>query len=128
MLRRGLLRRCPVCGRRGLFRHLRMVERCPRCGLRFERADGTWSGALGLNTMVVFSLLFVVLLGGTLATWPDVAVVPIATAAAAVALLGPLLFFPTSKTLWLAIELCMHPLQPDEVDPTWLRGEQGRAA
>ena len=34
-----------------------------------------------------------------------------------IALVTPIAFFPTSKTLWTAIDLRMRPLQPDEVLP-----------
>jgi hypothetical protein len=28
----------------------------------------------------------------------------------------PIVFYPISKTLWLALEMSWHPLEPDEVD------------
>ena len=37
-----------------------MVERCPKCGLEFERIEGHLTGALGINTVVSIVVLVVV--------------------------------------------------------------------
>lgn len=118
MLARGLARRCPVCGQGKLFRHwFTMVDRCPQCGLRFERIDGHWLGALGLNTIVSFATLFVVVVIGLVLSAPDFRMAPLLGAAVATAVLVPLIFFPSSKTLWTAVDLLMRPLEPGEADP-----------
>jgi uncharacterized protein (DUF983 family) len=118
MLARALARRCPVCAQAGLFRRwFTMVERCPRCSLRFERIEGHWLGALGLNTIISFTLLFVVVVAGLVLSHPDYAMLPLAVAAGATAVLVPLAFFPFSKTLWTAIDLIMRPLAPGEAAP-----------
>lgn len=118
MVGRALLRHCPVCGSGHLFRHwFSMVERCPRCGLRFERIEGHWTGDLGINTIVSFGALLLTLFVGTFATYPDVPGVALFVAALLVAALTPVLFFPFSKTIWLAIDLAMRPLEPGEVRP-----------
>ncbi|MEM8904978.1 MAG: DUF983 domain-containing protein [Actinomycetota bacterium] len=118
-LRRGLARRCPACGSGGLFRAwFRMRERCPRCGLLFERIEGQWLGSLGINTIVTFVLLFVLVVAGVFATAPDVAVTPLIVAAVAIGGLFPALFFPWSRTLWLSIDLLMRPPTTDELDAT----------
>ena len=67
----ALTRRCPVCGQGHLFRRwFTMIDRCPRCGLRFERIEGHWTGDLGINTIVSFGALLLTLLGGFLAHLP----------------------------------------------------------
>lgn len=96
-----------------------MKERCPRCGLRFERIEGHWSGDLGINTIVSFGALFLTLVIGFAVTYPDVPGVLLFACAIAVAVVVPLAFFPFSKTLWLAIDLMMRPLEPGEVDPVY---------
>lgn len=93
-----------------------MIERCPRCGLRFQRIEGHWSGDLGINTIVSFGALFVTLIGGFALTYPDVPGVALFATAVGVALLVPVVFFPFSKTIWLAIDLMMRPLEPGEVE------------
>ncbi len=118
MLARGLARRCPVCGQGKLFRRwFTMAERCPQCGLRFERIEGHWLGALGLNTIVSFATLFVVVVAGLVLSAPDFRMAPLLGTAVATALLVPLVFFPSSKTLWTAVDLLMRPLDPDEANP-----------
>ena len=72
MMLRGLVHRCPACGGRHLFRHwFRMEKRCPTCSMLFERVEGHWIGSIGLNTTVVFGVMLVVLLAGSLAFYPN---------------------------------------------------------
>jgi len=85
--------------------------------LRFERIEGHWTGDLGINTIVSFGLLLVVLFVGTFAFWPSPPIIGMIIAAVAVAALVPLLFYPFSKTIWLALDLMMRPLEPNEVAP-----------
>src|SRR5688500_18696909 len=85
---RALRRRCPCCGGRGLFRRwFRMVDRCPTCGLASDRDVGHWIGAIGINTIISFGALAVVLVVGIVLSYPDIAVVPLLVAALATALL-----------------------------------------
>jgi uncharacterized protein (DUF983 family) len=120
LLWRALRKHCPVCDEGHLFRAwFTMRERCPRCGLRFERIEGHWSGDLGINTIVSFGALFLTLIIGFAVTYPDVPGVLLFVCAIAVAVIVPLAFFPFSKTLWLAIDLMMRPLEPGEVDPAF---------
>jgi uncharacterized protein (DUF983 family) len=115
MLRRALALRCSVCGSGGLFRRwTHMVERCPRCGFLFERTEGQFIGAVGMNTIVTFGALLITLVIGFVVTSPDIAVVPVLVAGLAVAGLLPLIFYPFSKTTWIAIDLAMTPLEPGE--------------
>ena len=54
MLLRGATKRCPRCGGGNLFRHyFSMVPECPRCGLKFDREPGYWTGAIAV---VVFTV------------------------------------------------------------------------
>lgn len=118
MLLRGCLKHCAVCGHGHLFRRwFTMLERCPGCGLRFERIEGHWTGDLGINTIVSFGALLVTLLVGTFTTYPDVPGWPLLLIALSVAAIVPFAFFPYSKTIWLALDLMMRPLEPRELDP-----------
>ncbi len=113
---RGCAKRCGVCGSGHLFRRwFTMVERCPRCGLRINRIDGHWTGDIGINTIVSFGSLLLVLFGGFAVSWPDPPGIGLVVACAATALLVPLAFLPFSKTIWLAIDLMLRPLEPGEV-------------
>ena len=49
-VRRSLRLRCPRCGRGELFYNLFfMFERCPECGLKYERAPGYFLGSTYIN-------------------------------------------------------------------------------
>lgn len=121
MLLRGLARRCPACGGGRIFhRWFGMDERCPTCTLLFERVEGHWIGSLGLNTTVVFGAMLVVLLTGSMIGYPDPPFKALLIAELALAVIGPLLFFPSSRMMWTAIDLLMRPLTPGEIDPRYV--------
>jgi uncharacterized protein (DUF983 family) len=114
MIGRALRRRCPRCGEKAFNSYFILYEHCQECGLRFEREEGYWVGALVINTAVVFGSFLVLFVGGMLISWPDVpwgalAVVTLGTMATL-----PILFYPLSKTLWMALELSWHPLEEKE--------------
>ena len=72
-------------------------------------------GALIINTTVVFAAFLLVFVGGMALTWPDVpwgALLVVTLGAMAIL---PVLFYPLSKTLWMALELSWHPLEEDEI-------------
>ncbi|MDY7102057.1 MAG: DUF983 domain-containing protein [Actinomycetota bacterium] len=115
---RALVLRCPNCGSRGLFVNwFTMRERCPTCGLASERVPGHFVGAVGMNTIVTFGLLAVVLVAGFVITYPDVAVGPMLAIGLGTAVVFPLAFWPVSKTLWTAIDIMMRPVERNELDP-----------
>jgi uncharacterized protein (DUF983 family) len=119
MLVRGLTRACPACGARGLFRRVFvMVDDCPRCHLHFERIEGHWLGAVGINTIVSFAVLFVTLGVSLYLGHPEFPIVPLIAVNLAVAVVVPLAFYGSSKTLWTAIDVAMRPLEAHEVDWT----------
>jgi uncharacterized protein (DUF983 family) len=105
ILWRGCTRRCARCGSGHLFRHyFTMVDDCPRCGLHFERESGYFAGALAINIIAVgglFAIVFVALLAVTI---PDVPVVELLAVLIPIAAFGPIVFYPFSKTIWVAID------------------------
>ena len=127
MMVRGLLHQCPACGGRHVFRHwFRMEKRCPTCDLLFERVEGHWIGSLGLNTTVVFAVMLLVLLGGSMLTFPNPPYEALLIAEISLAIIGPLLFFPSSRTMWTAMDLLMRPLRPGEIDPRFVKVDPER--
>ena len=104
-----------------------MVERCPRCGYLFERSEGQFIGAVGMNTVITFALLFIVLVVGFILTAPDTPAVPLALVGLGVAVIAPIILYPFSKTTWTAIDLAMTPLEPGEA-PLLTRGAPAAAA
>ncbi len=122
LLLRGLTRRCALCGAGGSFDdYFHMKERCPRCNLRFDRIDGQRAGALGINTIVTFGALAVVVVVGLAITYPEFDLSVLLPLSIAVAVVVPIVFYPFSRTIWNAIDLAMRPIEPsDDVDLRWL--------
>jgi len=122
LLRRGLLRRCPLCGAGGVFETwFEVRDRCPRCNFPIRREEGHWIGAVGINTIVTFGALLLTLLISFALTWNERRAAPVFIAAFLVAGITPFAFFGSSQTLWSAIDLAMRPLEPrDDVDPVWI--------
>jgi uncharacterized protein (DUF983 family) len=106
MLGRGATRRCPRCGAGRLFRHwFTMVDNCPRCGMKFEREPGYWTGAIAINTIVVGGLFTIVLVVTMILTVPDIPWVTVLLVVVPLMTIGPMIVYPFSKTLWLAVDL-----------------------
>jgi uncharacterized protein (DUF983 family) len=116
MIGRASRRRCPRCGEPAFSSYFALKEHCDRCGLRFEREEGYWVGALIINTTVTFALFLVLFVGGMVAFWPEVpwgALMAITIGANAIV---PVVFYPFSKTIWMALELSWHPLEEGEIE------------
>jgi uncharacterized protein (DUF983 family) len=118
MLRRGMLKRCPRCGGGRLYRGwFRMKDRCPTCGMCFEREPGFFVGAYLINFAITEGLLFLAVMGFVLVAANDGnrgLTVPLVVGLS-VAILAPLLFYPYARTIWSAIDLAMRPLELDEI-------------
>ena len=120
LLARALRRRCPICGVGIPFEGwFRMKPECPQCGHHYEREDGYWVSAMIVNTAVteaVFGIGFVAVL---IATIPDVAWVPVLIVGAVTNVVVPILFYPLSKTVWVALDVFFHPPREGERAPGW---------
>src|SRR5258708_4138262 len=107
MLARGCLRHCPRCGGGDLFRgRVKMKERCPRCGLYFEREEGEFLGAYVINYAAVSTVVAVVLVLviAVEATGRSGWLIPLLAAGAFLSVIIPVFCYPFSKTVWAAIE------------------------
>jgi uncharacterized protein (DUF983 family) len=120
MLWRGVRVRCPRCGGGKLFKSFfKLKERCPTCGYKIDReaAGGFWLGGYVMNTVLGEGLLalYLIYFAGKAISNPDLRIAPWLTIAIVLALVPPALFFPVSRTLWMAIDQLIHPLEPWEV-------------
>jgi len=116
MLWWGFTKRCARCGRGHLFRRwFTMVDDCPRCGLHFEREQGYWAGALAINIMSVGAVFAVSFLVAMILTVPDVPVGLMLAIFVPLVAIGPIVWYPFSKTIWVAVDraLLQH-MDPNE--------------
>ena len=116
LLARAVLLRCPRCGRAGVLRSwFDLLEGCPACGLRLERGEeGYYLGAVLFN-VIAAELSFVVgLVAVVLLTWPRTPWNLMFWGGIGLMILLPILFFPFSKTIWLAFDLIFRPSVPGD--------------
>lgn len=108
LLGHGLRLRCPRCGNGRLYgKPFRMNENCFHCGLKFEREQGYFIGAIYINyaaTVAIavpgFFLLDAftkITIDQQLAFWIPFSVI------------FPLLFFHHARSLWLVLDHLVNP-------------------
>lgn len=102
IIARGLTNRCPNCGARSLFKEGTLFEinpACSECGLKIERDEGGFLGALSLNygvTLVVFVTPVMLLAVFEVFSWQTAAIV------GGIGAVGfPALFYRSSRSWWL---------------------------
>lgn len=125
MLLRGLFLRCPWCGSRRTFirRWLGKHQRCRTCGIRWRREDGFELGPMVINIILTFAVIAVVLTVLIATTVPDIPVGPVLAVLVAIAVVLPLLLYPFTYTLWLAVDLAAHPPTEAELAVAKRHGE-----
>lgn len=125
LLIRGLLLRCPYCGSGGIVRPPFWIHTCcPRCGYRFAPEDGYFLGGYAINLVVVeiiaVAAIVIVLLRSNLSLLEQEVI------GIGAAILLPILFFPWSRTLWMALDLTVQgdaylqrerPTDPSPAEP-----------
>jgi uncharacterized protein (DUF983 family) len=117
MLRRGLCRRCPHCGNGHAFFTKWFVrrERCAGCGLRWERNyEGFMLGAMAVSFITTGGSLLITMAVGVIASYPDVAIVPVLASTVSVSLIVGIFGYPISYTVWQAIDLYLRPVTEDD--------------
>jgi uncharacterized protein (DUF983 family) len=114
-LTRGLTKRCPVCGARGIFEgYFTIAERCHACGLEFEREDGYWLGAMVVAMAAVLVVFGVTFVGGMLLTWPDVPWTGLLIGTLALNAVVPIVLYPWCMTAWMGLHHAFVPTNRDE--------------
>jgi len=118
MIRRSLMRQCPRCANRSAWftSWFKQGERCIGCGIKRTRdTDGH-----ELGSMTVASVLNIVLIMAAIGiaialTAPDVPVLTLYIVLASAALVFPVLTWPVTHTLWMAIDLVARPTGVEEI-------------
>lgn len=67
-----------------------------------------------INTALSFGVVLAVSIGGWALFWPSVPWTGVLIAAVTVSIVGPIVFYPWSMSIWAAIELSHHRLEPEE--------------
>ena len=118
MILRGLRRRCARCGAKVPFvDYFHIDERCTRCGYRFVREEGSFTGVYLVNYAVTAVILVTLIMGAVFfIAIGDVQVplLPVLGAGFVIAIAVPVLFYPFAVTTWAALDLLLRPLEPDE--------------
>lgn len=102
--------KCPRCGVGRLFRRpFSMYAKCLHCGLKFEREQGYFVGAIYINyaatVMIAVPGFFILDAWTTLTIHQQLALwVPFAV-------LFPVLFFHHSRSLWLVLDHLLNPAE-----------------
>jgi uncharacterized protein (DUF983 family) len=114
---RALRLRCPNCDQGRLFTSwFRMRPRCPECGLKVEPGEEGYQVGSYMFNIIAAELLFAAVFIGVVAlTWPTPPWTLLEYGGIALMVIAPFVFFPFSKTLFLAFDLVFRPAARDEL-------------
>src|ERR687889_659236 len=127
---RALLLHCPNCGGGPLFsRWVRIREHCPVCGMRLERGEEGYQVGAYMFNIVAAELIFAAIFLGVLTyTWPTPPWDELLYGGVAIMIAAPFVFYPFSKTLFLAFDLTFRPPTAEDFKEheSWLPESDGR--
>lgn len=117
LLWRAVRLRCPVCGGGSIFQSpLRLRPDCPSCGVQLDRGESDYFlGGYLLNLVAVEMLFAVAFVGVLVATWPSPPWMLLQYGGAALMIVGAVVCYPFTKVLWLAFDVMLRPVQPEEM-------------
>ena len=112
LLARGLFMKCAVCGGGRLFKGwFNIKPHCPSCGFDFNREPGWYIGAMIMNTAGAMGAFVFLFAAGVWLTWPNVPWNSMSVVIAILVGIFPVVFYPVSKTLWLAVDILLHRME-----------------
>ncbi len=103
--------RCPVCGSGGVFRSFfKLKDRCPCCGFLFERGEhGYQIGSMAFDLIIPLVTWFFGFFGILILTWPNPPWQLLQWGSIAYMVLMPILIYPLSHTLAIALDVLVRP-------------------
>ena len=118
LLGRALRLRCPNCGRGPVLRHwLKLHVRCGTCGIRLERGEHDYFVG---SIFILFTLAGILVLGTLVVTllvsWPAVPWDLLQYGLPLMMLVAMPALFPFAKLVWLAFDLMLRPVSPEELE------------
>lgn len=114
LVSRALRRRCPACGAPIFASWFTLRPACPGCGLVLDREEGYFTGALAFNLIFAELIWLGTLVTILVATWPSPPWTFLQWGSIVGMILFPVVFYPFSKTLWLAFDLFFRPVERQE--------------
>ena len=107
LLKRGFLLQCPYCGQGHIIKYPFWIKDCcPKCGYQFAPESGYFVGGYALNLVGVEVIgliaIVIILLRSNLSLYQQEAL------GIGAAILLPIVFFPWSRTLWMALDLTLQ--------------------
>jgi hypothetical protein len=70
---------------------------------------------LTINLLLILGLVVIAMVVGIVLTVPDIAVAPLVTGLAIVAVIGPIVSYPFGYTIWMAIDLATRRPSAEEL-------------
>jgi uncharacterized protein (DUF983 family) len=117
---RAFIVHCPHCGRGPVLEHwLRLRVKCGTCGLRMQRGEhDSFTGSMFiLFGLVGISAYLAIVLAMTTTDETPWGLLQYGLPLLTIALV--VFYFPIAKLSWLALDLLLRPVTPDEL--TWHR-------
>jgi len=107
LVKRGLLLQCPYCSEGHIIKYPFWIKDCcPKCGYRFAPESGYFVGGYALNLVVVeivaLAIIVIILLRSNLSLYQQEAL------GIGAAIILPIIFFPWSRTIWMALDLTVQ--------------------
>jgi hypothetical protein len=95
-----------------------MCPSCPSCGIHFDREPqgGYWIGSNVINLFATEGTFAAIFVGVLLLTWPSPPWDGMLWGGMLLMLLLPVLYFPFSKTLFIAVDLIFRPDEPQDYE------------
>lgn len=114
---RALRLRCPYCGvepllQRGSWFNFRAG--CPRCGYRYEREEGYYTGGSWMVNFPVTATSIFVLSWVMVVKFPQLSGLLLAAAVSALAVVLGLFIYPFCMAIWMYFEHVFHPLTSED--------------
>ncbi|HYD53966.1 MAG TPA: DUF983 domain-containing protein [Gemmatimonadaceae bacterium] len=111
MLRAAARRRCPRCEEGRIWDGwLKLRRTCDRCGFVAHRDEPDYFiGAYLVNLIVAELAVAITCAVVAIATWPDTPWDAVLWIGAAAAVIAPIVFYPLTVTLWLAVDVYFRP-------------------
>lgn len=89
---------------------------CPTCGIRLDRGEEQdyFNGGMLVNIILTFAFFGFALLVFLIVVWPNVPWDTLQYFLAGAMLVLPILLYPFSRVIWLAVDLAVRPRSEKE--------------